>query len=252
MKTVLWSTAWLEGKDPLGSDRVDRTKRFLDYNRKIKKELGFDQIILNDNCSHWSRINQLGATPFHERGLPHQRDCDFFLYRHSKPLTRSAGHNDYPYVWRGVYFLEKIIDLGDVDKIIVCADDCFVLTERLAHYIRDSKSGIVSFPSKVYDFPLTELSIINRDAFPILKKWFQVPWWVRSESRALYESAFPITHLEKRFTGDRYGEFFVRDHPVLYVSDPDRNARGWPQDETMDFYAQARLDVPMIFERYRK
>lgn len=233
MKTCMFTTSWLDGTDKLGNSRLDRTKRYLDYYRPLKDELGFSEFFLADNHSSIENIvdlnlsHKLRVFSQYEQRISGE-DCIVKCF--TETLTRGE-HLDYPYVWRGVYFVQELIKLG-YEKIIYCETDAFILSRPLAHYIRGLDSGFVSFYSPRYNFPLAEITVLCKDAFPRFIDWCsQMTWQERNKQRLLYETALPFTGIQRGFIGDRYGEFEGNIQQTPYL----------------DFYTQAKLTTPLTY-----
>ncbi len=129
------------------------------------------------------------------------------------------------------------MDLG-FEKIITCDTDAYILSPRLAHHIRALDSGYTALWSPKYNFPAAEITVLCKDAFPLMREWFKTPWEERSASKVLFEKAPPFTNICKSFMGDRYGEFPNDDGSV-----------GWPQTPEMDYYTQFQLSIPLRFQR---
>lgn len=213
MKTCLFSTSWLEGSDYSGSPRLARTVRYLDYYVPLYAEIGFEDIWLCDNASSWESIRKLyGAR----------------VYRFDECLRKGEGY-DYPYVWRGIYFLRELMRMG-YEKVIYVETDAFIVSPRLADFIRDRDSGITTLWSPHWNFPAAEITVFCADAFPALLQYFGTPWQERNLRRLVYENDLPYTHVEKKFTGDRYGE----------LGNPG-------QQPGTDYYTQAPLNTPLRF-----
>lgn len=224
MRTALFTTSYLDGQDALGSLRMDRTRRYLNYYRRFYFELGFDAVWFADDHSSWPLVRQLQWEYYWVN-----------IHRFDTRLPRGEGYH-YPYVWRGTYFLKDLIEMG-YDKIITCDTDAIILTPRLMKFIRELDSGYSTMWSPTYNFPAAEITVLCKDAFPRVLAWMdEKTWQERSEEKVLFESAPPFTAFIKQFNGDRYGEF------VNEVG-----TRGLAQTPEMDFYTQAQNDIPLTF-----
>lgn len=218
MKTALVSLCYLDGLDVLGNDRLERNKRYLRYYLGLQDEFGFDEILLLDNASSAEATASL---------LAEYPQIDIFRFLNHLP--RKPIVHGYPYCWRGLYHYAEL--MKEYDKIIYIDSDGFVLTKRLAHYIRNLKSGWTTFLAQTQNFPEAALHILCPDAYPILLKYFEVPWQTRVGT--LMETSLPFTHVETKFKCGRYGERFHED----------RN-----QHPSQDYYGQAPLNIPLTFE----
>lgn len=219
MKTILFSLCYIDGPE-----RLKRNQRYLKYYNDIKSDLGFDAIVLADNASDLPWLSQLNASIFLEESnaameLSGTRDI---VYTFAKHLPRGSAL-DYPYCWRGLDFIRSFIQSG-FDKVVCIDSDCFVLTKKLATYIKNINSGWESFWVPSYNFPSAELHVLCRDAFPIYLDFVK-----ENHHGKLMETALPFTKINKDFIGDRYGE------------------RGFEQSHTMDYYGQATGNVELTY-----
>lgn len=219
MKTCLFSPCYLDGGDPGGVDRLDRMKRYLDYYSLLKEELGFDTLFLSDDGSSESRITEL------MRG---RLGVEIIL---NPKLQKQGGLKecDYPWCWRALYDVRIPITLG-YDKIITIDSDCFVLSNRLAKYVKELKSGWRAFHIPKYNFASAEFHILCRDQFPMFEAYCQTPFMDRNGTKM--EEVMPFTHLHCGFDIDRYGETRT------------------PLRPGMDFYSNSYGGVPMRFESW--
>lgn len=238
--TVMFSGCYVDGFDALGSSRLDRTKWHLEYYRNIKEELGLKEFILVDNGSDLEALSELNA-PIYDSKLdqvfiPHHGSNDIKIYRFENHLER-VGIVEYPYCWRNMYFLATWIIHRchrDIDKIFICDSDAFVVSKKLAHFIRDLESGFTAMWSEHHRFPASELSILCKDRFIDFINWTkEKPWGVRSAEKIPLEVALPYSSIQMQFVGDRYGEF---------------SSTGLAQTSEMDFYAQARMINKPVFD----
>jgi hypothetical protein len=213
---VLATPCFLEGKDLLGNDRLARNQRYLDYYEQCP--LGVDHIVLLDNASSPERIAKLRTFP------------QVGLMRFDERLKRGPGPHDYPYCWRALWAYQDLIKAG-AKKIITIDSDGFVLSERMAKYIRECNSGWVSFYCESGKHPESSIHILNEDTFSIFYSYIGEPWTTKVGT--MMEHDLPFTHVETKFRCSRFGE---RGAP--------------PQDDTMDFYAQAPLSVPLQFGKF--
>lgn len=210
MKTALFSPSYLDGLDPLGSDRLIRNIRWALWNEKLK----IGDLWLCDNASSLESVQRLmEAWPVN-------------IHRFTMHLPRGHGDNPYPYVWRGLWFIKQLIEDG-YDKIITLDTDCFIVSQRLLDYVKAANSGWEVFWIPKYGFPSGELHILNRDAFPLYLEYTKGPWI--DKVGQLFESALPFSKINKDFNTDRYGETRI------------------PQTADMDGYFQAAVDVPLVF-----
>lgn len=218
MKTCLYCWTWLSGEGwPW------RVQKYIDYYRPLKEVLGFNQFVFADNGSSESTIFTLNDS----------NHGDVSAYRFSHELHLGGQTECYPYVWRGFYFIQELMHYA-FDKVILIDSDSFVLSERMASFIRETNTGFYSFWSEHCGYPTSEITVINKDAYPMLKEWMQAKSWEdRSNERKRYETELPYTDVYRQFKGDRYG--FMGESSQ--VQKPD-----------MDFYTQATTHTVLTFQ----
>lgn len=219
MKTALFSPSFLEGHDALGSNRLQRNKRYIDYYSALKRKyLLFDDIWLADNASDYSSIRTLM-----KHAPPHVH-----MHRFQERLVRGLGGYDYPYCWRAIYFIQDLIAFG-YKKIIAIDSDSFVVSKKMTDYINENNSGLYTFWSDKYRFPTAECYVLCEDSFPLFQKFCEIPWLFRVGS--VLENEIPWTYVDHSFKCDRFGE--EKEN----------------QTEDMDGYFQASTDQPIFFRQ---
>src|SRR5689334_14899196 len=148
MKTCLFTGCKLDGKDALGSDRYMRNVKYLKYYGSIQDRLGFADIWLSDNASEKPKLDSL------------QSDFGVQVIRHEDELHKTQqGGFDYPYCWRALYDIRTLIDAG-YKKIIMIDSDCFVLSQKLAEFIKKLDSGWTTLWCKRWNFPEASFQVI--------------------------------------------------------------------------------------------
>lgn len=239
MKTCLFSLSFLEGFDKSGSKRTERMTRFIKYYMPLKDELGFDTLVIADNGSPEDMVlpflHQVGypalVTDNAHRLLhdPMDSTLRFLLMERlhfgtTFPKSDPRHHLDYPYCWRGFELIRKLFQ--SYDKVIFIDSDCYVLSGRLAEYIREFDNGWATLWCPRYTFPEATLQVIMKRPFE--ERYPKGPWELNIGR--LMEWALPYTRIETKFVSDRYGETRV------------------PVNDSMDYYSQAPIDIEM---RYR-
>lgn len=232
MKTCVFTTSYLDGRDAVGNLRFQRTWRFLDYYSRLKSELGFYEFHFCDNASDLELMKFFHATVVNEKGELLMRSPmrkDLTVTRYSDHLKRD-GIMGYPYAWRGLYHMKYLAQSGIYDKIIFIDNDAYILSKRLAEYIKNLTSGFTAFWAPSCGFPENAIQVLCRDQFDTLANFCVGDY--NTHLGLTMECVTPFTHVEKKFVGDRYGEF-----PTKIEQNP-----------TMDYYCQARNDVELKFE----
>lgn len=194
MKTCLYTLSYLEGNDRFGNNRLMRNIKYVNYYRNLKSQLGHELMVFGDNASHIS----------HCEALLDVGRKDIAIMRFDQHLTR-RGPYDYPYCWRGLYAMRELINEG-FEKIISCDSDCFILTQRLADYIRNLNSGWTTFWCERYGFPEASVHILCKDSFSLFHSYIGQCRWEDRKTNAPMEVELPFTHVERKFRCDRWGE----------------------------------------------
>lgn len=229
MKSCIFAPCYLDGNDDSGGSRLLRYHKFIDFYRPLKEELGFESFVFVDNASSWTNLQKLFPTVFEANTMRELRagDPDLIVLRYDDFLGRT-GVFGYPYIWRALYAVKKI--LKSFDRIIFIDSDGFVLTKRFAEWIRTRDSGWSAPWCEKYSFPEANVSVLCKDMF-ILFEVFCAGDWLQHNGKC-FEQAIPFTRIERGFNVERYGEDDL------------------PQRAEMDFYAQATLGRPLAFNRF--
>lgn len=217
MKTALFVTTFLHGKDPYSTfPRIDRIFKHLQYYSNLKKDLGFDQIYVSDNGGNGQQI-----------ALLLNQFPDIELIRHPL-LERGPDGPPYDYLpcWRALYDYKKVISDG-FEKIIVMDDDAYILSDRLINHVSKLDHGWTTLWCNMYDFPESALSILCKGAFPIYERFTNEPFESHNKSTLPFEYLIPYTQVYKSFNCDRWGENRI------------------PQVPGADAYFQCPVDIEM-------
>ncbi len=227
MKTCLFTPCFLTGLDEQGDSRLERYKRFIAYYQPLKTYLGFEDFILIDNASQWTELRQLNPTVLdaHSMRVLREGQPDLKIIQFAEHLSRKSTF-DYPYVWRALYAVLKIIPI--YDRIIFNDSDGFVLSKRFAEWLKTRNTGWSVPWCERWGFPEANISVLCRDMYPALIDMCQGDFM--QHNGKCFEKSVPYTHIERGFNVGRYGEENLIQKP-------------W-----MDFYAQARLRHPLSFE----
>lgn len=209
--TMLWTTTFLDGTDKSGSYRLARTHKWITYHMRLRNQLGFSRIFLLDNASSTSL----------SYGTP---GIEFMQF--NERLTGSG--DSYPYCWRAVYHMSHILATRKIQKLIYIDNDGFVLSKKMADWIRDANTGWQTVWCKKYNFPEASIQIINEDAFPLFMDFTKGHYMEHCGKKM--ELVLPFTHVNKDLNCDRYGEDRV------------------PPTKDMDFYSQCPVDIEMRYE----
>ncbi|MFA6282202.1 MAG: hypothetical protein WCY05_06870, partial [Candidatus Omnitrophota bacterium] len=130
----------------------------------------------------------------------------------------------------------KIAKKYNFDKLILCESDAYIIRPRLFSYIKAQAGGWVAFWCPKHKFPESALQVISKDYMARLESLYEEgeKLWMRE---VFAEKFLPFTKIEKRFIGDRYGEFLKK-----YPFDADYICQAWLSTSVME-----RGAFPAIF-----
>lgn len=217
MKTCLFSSCYLEGTDAFGGARLARHHKYVNYYRPLKDVLGFDHFFFSDNGSSPEKLKLIEGN-------------DVTLFRNTPSLVRGTnGGEDYPYIWRAFYDIRKIIEGGQYKKIVCIDTDAFILSKKLADYVKDLNTGWTAFKVQKYGFPSAEFFILCEDSFKAYME-FTSGHFLDNNGKVM-ERVLPFTIINDAFNVDRYGE-----------------TEGKQPDESIDLFGQCRVETEVSFE----
>jgi hypothetical protein len=184
----MFSLCWIPDEG-----RLIRHQKWLSHHLALKAQLGFDKIVFTDNASDFAYLRQIEHPDLEIKRFPE------FIGR--------TGIHEYPYCWRGLSWVkDHLVANPSVDKIIFLDTDFYVLTPKLADYIKGLNTGWTSFRCKKYGFPEAAMHVLCRDSFNLLKD-IPIPSYTHYNGRNM-EDILRFTKINEPhlFKGDRYGE----------------------------------------------
>jgi hypothetical protein len=201
---------------------IRKTEKFLDYytDPKVMEALG-----IKDTRDIWLVEN--GSSPYLSDGI--MRKYGVGIKRYPKHLTRTA-HLEYPYCWRGLYYCRDLFQEYDYNKVIHLNNDVFIISEKLANYIRDYKEedGWWCPWCPKHGFKECDLQVI----ISTCPYYWRVtsPPYLQYNGRAM-ENVIEASH-EKDWIGDRHSEYGILEQQP-----------GW------DFSCQVKLDTKIEWNK---
>lgn len=187
MKTVLLSHVWLDNPLP-GYRQGSLCRRLLRFYKHYGNT--WPTVIL-DNGSEPAYCDMVSA---------HLAIEVVNLQPH---LPYKDGTLEYPAVWRTYWYVKEL--LKEYEKVIFLATDAYICSQRLVDYIEAIDSGWTALWCPKYSFPATEISVIVRGC-AAFEKFFAGDCNPDFYNGLCEENTVPLTHVEKGFVGDRYGE----------------------------------------------
>lgn len=244
-ETLLFCTSYIpSSSNEVVADGVERWRRWIDYYSQRMELFGADRLVVIDDGSPLENLRLPVTILAADTPLPRELPPGVVLFRFSEHLGRSSMYC-FPGWWRSFSFAAALNRVYNFRKIIHIESDAYVLSERLADYMKSCEQGWISFVQGHYrsrftrlrfprraeqsflesvrmksaylirPAPLAEtaLQVLCEDAIPaLLHLWHQGPaCW---QAQLMAEQRLPFTHLERRFIGDRYGEMGLVDYPT--------------------------------------
>lgn len=224
MKTCLFLSCYLDGLDHLGDYRITRYEKYISYYRPLKERLGFSKFVFIDNGSSMSSLRTL-------EGLVGFDDVVLFRHPDHLPRDRNKPHH-YPFGWRMIFSARKFLD--DFDRIVFLDSDSFVLSEKLANWVKHTLTGWQTIWCARYRMPEGNISILNRDVYSDFKEWTGDDYekFLTKYLGRMMEVRLPFTYVDKDFICDRFGDTRELQRPE------------------MDFYGQCPVDIPLKFNAF--
>ncbi len=253
MEALLFCTSYLSPSSPSGG--VERWRKWIEYYSQRKEIFGADRLVLIDDGSSFEHL-QLPVTILSaETEIPTTLPEGIILFRFDQHLGRESMYQ-FPGWWRSFSFAGELAQRCGARKLIHIESDAYVLSHRLAEFIRSCNEGWTSFLQAHYRSRLARIrfprgatqsflaGLRMKAAYvanpePLAESALQVicneqilnlqQMWRRGAAfwglPLLAEKNLPFTHLERKFIGDRYGEMELAHYPT-----------------DADFVSQARLE----------
>ncbi len=213
MKTVLVVPCWLQDANYLA-----KTIKWLDYYERQCVDLKFNDIVLLENASSFSRMKHIKtASP---RTL---------IQRFTEHMPRT-GHLEYPYLWRADYFFKELFK--EYDKIVYMDNDMYLISKKAVTLVNYFDSGWMSFYCPRHNFPETGIQVVTRDskAYKDFVGDLTQEEFIKKYNGQTMETTLPLTNIIKDLNGDRHSETGT----IL-------QQRGW------DFSMQVPLEMDIVY-----
>lgn len=185
-----------------------RWERWVEYYSERKELFGAERVFLIDDGSPLqyvpAGIRVVDADGPLPGGLPDGPVMFRFNQNYGRRSTRI-----FPGWWRSFTFSSQIAKKYSFSRIIHCESDAYVISHRMADYVRRTTEGWVAFWCPRHGFPETGIQVICEDSFASLENFYKLGgefWHQRAGLIGIPEQILPF-RVEKRFVGDRYGEY---------------------------------------------
>jgi len=129
------------------------------------------------------------------------------FYRFAEHLGNDR-HNRHRGWWRSFLFSLQIAHHYGLRKIIHVESDAYLISQQVVEYLSNLDSGWTALWCPRYQLPEAAIQVIAEDQFSAMQRF--VDMGLRDASRTMPEKSLPFTHVERKFYGDRYGEYRSR------------------------------------------
>lgn len=200
MRTLIYCTAYA-GTATFWQARY---RRWLDA--ILASGLQADQILLVDDGSPilpgWADCAiSSGTVPGEAFTTPPRGRIQLF---HFQQRLGRAGMLDFPGWHRSFTFGALYAQAQGFDRVIHIESDAFVISERARAYLNGFTDGWASFWSPQYEIPESAIQVVAGEGLRAFAEFARTPY--AGMIGKPHETALPLTHVERSFTGDRYGE----------------------------------------------
>ena len=196
MRTLIFCTAFAETL----SSWDERYRLWLEAIDKSK--LRYDQILIVDDGSpvlpEWPGVAIVKAS--WDLRCTNRRLIWHFGERLGRPSAL-----DYPGWHRSFTFAARYALANGFDKVVHLEADAFLVSERVQEYVNQFDNGWAAFWCSRHRMPESAIQIIAASGLGRFVDFSARPY-SDFVGRPI-EPELPLTLVEKRFTGDRYGEF---------------------------------------------
>jgi hypothetical protein len=199
-KTLVFCTAFADDRNGPGQSWGGRYKRWLDALQQSR--LVYDQILIVDDGSpslpDWPGVATLSS-------LPTVRSSARVVLFHFHNNLGRTGVYHYPGWFRSFSFAAAYAVYYGFTKVVHIESDAFLVSGRIQEYFNNVADGWISLWSPRYDYPETGIQVVAGNSMQAFKDFCQRPY-SDFEGQPI-ELMMPFTQIERRFVGDRYGEF---------------------------------------------
>jgi hypothetical protein len=226
MRSFIFCTSYLRPGTRRGA--TERWDKWLRYYSRRSHLFGAERLFLIDDGTAPGDITLPVSVVCADRELPTVLPEGAVMFRFSDHLGRSSPIC-YPGWWRSFTFASQIAWKYAYPKIIHIESDAYIISRRLAEYIRALSSGWTTLWCPRWRFPETCIQVICRAEIRTLGRHYRAGralWCSDQDPCGCAEYVLPFTDVCRRFEGDRYGE----------------SGPGYP--DTADYVCQARLETP--------
>jgi hypothetical protein len=196
MKSIIFCTSFIKDSDSW----KNRYQRWLDYYDNIPIN-AIKKIMIDDGSPFLPPVEIIN-TIHHNENLS-LNDEKNVIIRFDNNLGRQSI-SSYPGWWRSFLHSIDIAKALGADKIIHIESDAYILSQPLADFINETKSGWHVMWTQHHQFPETAIQVICSDQFEVFEKFKgNHP---DLDFKDIAERLLPFSSVNKQFKGDRYSE----------------------------------------------
>ncbi len=225
LRSFIFGTSYIRRDN--GQNPAKRWARWLRYHSRRRHLFGAERLFLVDDGTATEDLALEVSVLCADQELPAVLPDGPVMFRFSEHLGRLNGFA-YPGWWRSFTFASQIARKYGYGKIIHIESDAFVVSRRMAEYVRSLSHGWTAMWCPRWQFPETCIQIVCAPHIDKLEQYYRAgrTFWFRYQSgNGCAERALPFTDICRHFEGDRYGEFRP-DYP-----------------DTADYVCQARIEM---------
>jgi hypothetical protein len=168
--------------------------------------LNYDQILLVDDGSPvlpgWPDTDIVTVRTLDDVAAVQSR-APVLLLRFPDRLGRSAVY-DFPGWYRSYAAGARYAAAAGFQKVLHIESDAYIVSDRMRGWANQTNTGWHTPYSAKYNFPEMAIQLIGADQLDNFVAFTNRPY---SELKdVVHETALPLTHVDKRFIGDRFGE----------------------------------------------
>jgi len=216
MASFLFCTCYFDVNG--SANASNRYTKWIDYYETHTERFGTDYLFLIDDGS--AAIPSSSRYAVHDaHNLPARLNKRINFFHFPDNLGRSSVH-EYPGWWRSFIFSMALANVYGMRKIIHIESDFFIVSDRLASYIKSVETGWTALYSQHYKFAETGIQIITSDSFPAFER---VALQIQNngyQAAGIAEKTLPFTQVNQEFVGDRFGELDILEDWIAERSLP--------------------------------
>lgn len=188
---------------------VKRWNKWLRYHSRRRHLFGAERLFLVDDGTPVENLTLEVSVVCADRELPAVLPEGPVMFRFSEHFGRPSPFA-YPGWWRSFTFASQVAKRYGYGKIIHIESDAYIISRRMAEYVRSLSRGWMAMWCPRWRFPETCIQVICTSHIDVLEQYYRAgrALWFRDQGESgCAECVLPFTDVCRHFDGDRYGEF---------------------------------------------